>query len=321
MEGESTTPTVPTLFFLDIGLSNSPAEFFNRGRILAGSPDGSAPRELVVHQHLPDGIAVSESNGKLYWTSMGIPTANDGAIWSCNLDGGDSKPIVLPGQVHTPKQTFLDKKNNKLYFSDREGLRVFRCDLDGSSLEILIETGSWQNPEHQVDQTKWCVGVAVSPATGKFYWTQKGPSKGFKGRIFRANIDFPIGQTAANRTDVECLFQNLPEPVDLEIDEADGLLYWTDRGELPLGNSINRVEISKLSVKHGIDGTSLPGKDYDLLVRNLHEAVGLALDKVNRRIYTTDLGGTVYSFDMDGQNKKKIYDGDGAYAGITLAYL
>ncbi|KAF2092465.1 cytochrome P450 [Rhizodiscina lignyota] len=310
----------PVLYFLDIGLANVPQEVFSKGRILVGAPDGRKPQTLVENEHFPDGIAISLPAGKLLWTSMGIPSKNDGSIRSCNLDGSDVKEIVPKGATHTPKQTYLDQVNQKLYFSDREGLRVMRCDLDGSNLETIICTGDWQDEKDATDQTKWCVGIAVSPESGKFYWTQKGPSKGSQGRIFRAGIDIPSGQDASTRTDIECLFQGLPEPIDLEIDEHTNTLFWTDRGELPLGNSLNKVAISKLKPVEG-KTVSMPSKDYDIIARNLHEAIGLKLDEKNQHIYLTDLGGTVYRFDMDGSNRKKIYDGEGAYAGITLAYV
>ncbi|MFF0144040.1 hypothetical protein [Amycolatopsis sulphurea] len=69
------------------------------------------------------------------------------------------------------------------------------------------------------------VGVAVDPA--HLYWTQKGPAKGGLGRIFRAGLEIPPGETAAFRTDVETLWAHLPEPVDLEL--RGGYRYWTDR--------------------------------------------------------------------------------------------
>jgi len=49
---------------------------------------------------------------------------------------------------------------------------------------------------------------------GKFYWTQKGGDNTGLGRIFRAGIQVPKGQLAGNRTDIELLYHNLPEPID-----------------------------------------------------------------------------------------------------------
>ena len=311
----------PLLYFLDIGLSADPLEAFNAGRVLVGAADERPLKPLVSGQHTPDGIDVALSAGKLFWTSMGIPSKNDGSIWSSNLDGSDAKVVIAPGSVHTPKQLVVDQVNSKLYFSDREGLRVFRSNFDGSSLETLVETGDFRNEEHIEDQTRWCVGVVVSPATGKFYWTQKGTSKGNKGRIFRASIDFPAGQTAKNRTDIELLLQNLPEPIDLDVDEESGHLYWTDRGELPLGNSINRVKLEGIRPVQDPKVTSLPGKNYELLARNLHEAIGIKLDLRNHHLYTTDLGGAVYRFNLDGTGRKRLYQDAGAFAGIALAYV
>ena len=268
----------PALYFLDIGLSNDPSEAYTSGRILVGSADGRAPlRTVVSHQPMPDGISVCSSCKKIIWTNMGIPAQNDGSIMSSNLDGSDIKAIVPPGQVHTPKQIAVDEDAKKLYFSDREGMRVLRCNVDGSSLETLIQAGDWTTGTR--DTTLWCVGITVAPREGKFYWTQKGPSKGSQGRIFRASIDMPVGCDASTRKDIECLFSQLPEPIDLEIDEEGRALYWTDRGELPRGNSINRASIQA-------DGSY---GEYQILARNLHEAIGLAVDRKNRHIYATDL--------------------------------
>ncbi len=89
-----------------------------------------------------------------------------------------------------------------------------RSNLDGSQMETLIDT-SGGDPRPGPDARKWCVGIAVDAHGGKIYWTQKGPAKGGQGRLFRANISIPQGQTAANRKDIELLYDDLPEPIDL----------------------------------------------------------------------------------------------------------
>ncbi|KAK3694907.1 hypothetical protein B0T22DRAFT_477621 [Podospora appendiculata] len=300
----------PAIYFLDLGLAASPTEAaFNRGRILVGSADGKSPlRTVVANQPMPDGLALCPAAGKLFWSNMGIPSANDGSIMSCNLDGSAIRVLVPPGAVHTPKQLAIDDGCRTLYFADREGMRVLRCAVDGSGLETLVQTGDWRTADIN-DKTRWCVGIAVAPRAQKFYWSQKGPSKGNQGRIFRAGIEMPPGQDASTRTDVEVLLEHLPEPIDLEIDEEGGALYWTDRGELPTGNSLNRAEV-------GGEGGVL--RNHQILARNLHEAIGLAIDKTNRHIYVTEIGGAVYRFNMDGSDKRKFYEDQGAFAGIAL---
>jgi hypothetical protein len=47
-----------------------------------------------------------------------------------------------------------------------------------------------------------------------------------------------MARTPPNRTDIEVLFDGLPEPIDLELDLKNRVLYWTDRGDPPRGNSL-----------------------------------------------------------------------------------
>ena len=93
---------------------------------------------------------------------------------------------------------------------------------------------------------KWCVGITVDAGRGQIYWTQKGPDDAGQGRIFRANIEIPKGETAANRSDIEVLFDGLPEPIDLELDLENRVMYWTDRGDPPLGNTVNRAPMDAI---------------------------------------------------------------------------
>ena len=157
--------------------------------------------------------------------------------------------IIGEGKTFTPKQLHLEKKSGKLYWCDREGMRVMRANLDGSNIETLVDT-SKGDARPGTDLTKWCVGITVDPDRGQIYWTQKGPDNAGKGRIFRAKIDIPKGETAANRTDIEVLFDGLPEPIDLELDLKNRLLYWTDRGDPPRGNTVNRASMDADFSKH-----------------------------------------------------------------------
>ncbi|KAF2090168.1 YWTD domain-containing protein [Saccharata proteae CBS 121410] len=306
-------PASPTLYFLDVGLGNLQNPYTS-GRILSAAADGSSVKTIVSGEALPDGIDICRSNNRLYWTNMGVPSSNDGGVRSCALDGTSIATIIPVGAVHTPKQLCIDSVNEKIYFSDREGMRVMRCNLDGSGHETLIQTGDHTVQADKDDQTNWCVGIAVDPATNHFYWTQKGFPKMNRGRIFRANMTMPAGATPTNRPDVECLFQGLPEPIDLEVDEKTQTLYWTDRGEVPFGNSINRASVAAEAV--GKEPRTLGG--YEILTNGLHEAIGLKLDLANGHVYCTDLGGAVYRFNVDGKEKKRLYESEHVYTGITL---
>jgi 3-hydroxyacyl-CoA dehydrogenase len=315
------TSREPTLFFLDVGVGenvNSMEEAMTAGKVLSTTPDGKQIKTLLNGQSYPDGIDISVKAGRLFWTNMGVTGVKDGSVMSSNLDGSNIKCIVPKGSVHTPKQIAIDHTNSHLYFSDREGLSVHRCNFDGSDKQILIQTGDPSNPDHFRDPLRFCVGVTVDPANGVFYWTQKGPSKAGKGRIFRANMVAPENQTASTRTDIELLFSDLPECVDLEIEPKTQLLWWTDRGEHPGGNSLN---VSYVGTKKPKSLAMAVMPQRNILTRHLHEAIGIRLDTVNKCVYICDLGGSMYCVSMDGKSKRVVYQSEAAFTGVALAYL
>jgi sugar lactone lactonase YvrE len=276
-------------------------------RIHSMNPDGSDRRTIVTDCHLPDGIVVDAEAGHIYWTNMGVPNLDDGSIERADLDGGNRRVIVPQGVTHTPKQIHLDKDGGKLYWCDREGMRVMRANLDGSRAETLVETGHGDTDGR--DQTRWCVGITIDPKLGKIYWTQKGPTKGGLGRLCRANIDIPSGESPANRSDIEVLFGQLPEPIDLELDVANRVLYWTDRGDPPRGNTVNRVRIN--------DANAAP----QILITHLMEGIGIALDVPGNRMFVTDFAGSVYSADLDGSNERNFLYAQGNLTGIAYAEI
>src|SRR6266852_4561570 len=126
----TTKATSGRLFVLDV----------SAGRVLSCKPDGSDLKTIVSEgRRLPDGVVVDVEAGHIYWTNMGNPTANDGSIERADFDGSNLTHIVPQGATFTPKQLQLDEKNRKLYWCDREGMRVMRADLDGSKIETLID--------------------------------------------------------------------------------------------------------------------------------------------------------------------------------------
>jgi DNA-binding beta-propeller fold protein YncE len=283
------------------------------GQVFSANPDGSDLKVIVSEgRRLPDGIVVDLAAGHLYWTNMGNPSANDGSIERANLDGSNVTHIVPPGGTFTPKQMQLDEKNRKLYWCDREGMRVMRANLDGSSIETLIDT-SEGDARPGKDIKKWCVGIALDVEGAKLYWTQKGSDNAGEGRIFRANLEIPKGQSAGNRKDIELLYEGLPEPIDLELDLANRTIYWTDRGDPPRGNTVNRAPMEPAQG----NGNKKPVIIFD----HLMEGIGIALDLKGGRMFLTDLGGSVYSANLDGSNKKTVLAAEGNLTGIVYAEI
>jgi hypothetical protein len=280
------------------------------GRIHSMSPDGSSRKVIVADCHLPDGIVVDVEAGHIYWTNMGVPNLSDGTIERADLDGGNRKVIIPLGVTFTPKQLHLEKESGKLYWCDREGMRVMRANLDGTNVETLVKTG--EDNDDRRDATKWCVGITIDPKRRQIYWTQKGPDNAGLGRILRAGMELPKGEDAAGRTDIEVWLDNLPEPIDLELDLESRVLYWTDRGNPPLGNTVNRASI---------DAPARNGRAAERIVSDLMEGIGIALDVPGDRMFITDLGGSVYSAKLDGSEKQALLFAQGNLSGVAYAEI
>ena len=300
------------IYVLDVGLGGNArdvSQVHSNGKILRLNLATQKLAPVVVGQNLPDGLDVSLGAQRIFWTNMGRSTAAcDGSVWSANMDGSSVRCVVPQGQVHTPKQIAAIESRKQVYFADREGTSLHRCGYDGSNHEILVQRYAKPGSTLLEQMREWCVGIAIDEQHQTMYWTQKGPSKGGRGRIFSAGIDFLPGETAETRSDIQLLFDNLPEPIDIEIDSETQTLYWTDRGEHPMGCALYRAYVG--------------GETIDLekiiLARHFNEPIGLKLDRVNNIVYVTDMGGGLYSVSLDDGMKVELVRNDGCFTGITL---
>lgn len=283
-------------------------------RLLSVSPAGGDIEVLVPDLGVaPDGIAVDPLRRHIFWTSMGSShvgedfLVNDGSIERVDLDGTHRTTIVPCGGTFTPKQMQCDAQKGLIYWCDREGMRVMRARMDGSAVTVLVQTGSTE--EHRCDKRRHCVGIAIDRDGGLLYWTQKGKPDGNEGRILRAPLEVPAGTDPAQRTDVEVLFDGLPEPIDLEWVAEQRELYWTDRGAPPEGNTLNVAAIWP---------DAPPSRR--ILLGGLQEGIGLAIDRSGNRAFVADLGGFVRMVDLDDPgNARVVFSGHGPITGI--AYL
>jgi hypothetical protein len=298
--GETAGPA-PKLFYL----GQAKVFTFDPAGTAATTLVDDAPKDGSRAPGVNDGIVIHAATGQIFWTNMGRAADRDGYIMRCEKDGSNVTTIVRPGDTFTPKQLKIDETAGKLYWSDREGMAIQRCNLDGSHLETLVVTG---NPvTDKDDETRWCVGVALDPARGHIYWTQKGGDNAGQGLIRRVNMAMPVGSTPTNRRDMVTLFSRMPEPIDLDLDLATRTMYWTDRGD----NTLSRAPMD-------------PPANYDpatrmdraILLRDLGEAIGVALDLPRRRMAWTNLEGTVGVSNLDGSGKRVLLTKQGMLTGI-----
>jgi hypothetical protein len=259
------------------------------GEIIEMDTDGGNRRTLLgTLLGNVDGIVIDKKTKTLYWTNTGPASGPsegefvqaDRSIECIWLDGANRRTLVGHGLTVTPKQVTADFDAGLLYWGDREGMRVMRSNLDGSNVTVLVRNGVF--PADSRDVMRHCIGIAIDPVNRYIYWTQKGPPDAGKGRIFRAGLELPADQQPDNRTDIELLIDHLPEPIDLELDSKNNLLYWIDRGNLDGGNSLNRARIGARELEN-----------HEVLATCLNEGIGLAIDHANQRAFTTELGGEV----------------------------
>jgi len=71
-------------------------------------------------------------------------------------------------------------------------------------------------------------------------------------------------------------------------------LYWTDRGDPPRGNTVNRSSID-----------TKPDAP-EIVFDHLMEGISIALNVAGDCIFMTDFAGLVYSARLDGSEKKNF---------------
>lgn len=249
------------------GLSSS-----RNGRIQQANLDGTEAQTVVDGLSRLNGIALDRNERKVYWVEHG-----DDKIQRASFDGSNVEDIVTSGLSY-PFAIAVDAVAGKIYWTDVGGpspVDIKRANLDGSDVENLIDVagGVW--------------GVALDAAAGRMYWANSG-----EGKIQRANLEIPKGQTMETRTDIEDLVTGLDGLIDdIALDLSAGKMYW-----LRYGSGSGVIERANL------DGTN---------VEQVHEGFGhgegIALDPLAGQIYWTDHSRQrIRRVDMDGSTSEQL---------------
>ena len=109
------------------------------------------------------------------------------------------------------------------------------------------------------------------------------------------------------------LFSGLPEPIDIDLDLENDLIYWTDRGD----DTINRAPIEIPS-----GATAANRTDREILVEGVREAIGVTLDlSLGKLFFTGGTGGRVGMANLDGSGMENLLTGSAGLTGIVVVEL
>jgi hypothetical protein len=200
---------------------------FLRG-ILSSTLTGDSVTVLVRNLVLPVGITLDVEGDRMYWADF-----SGGNIGRAKLDGsevtvlitGAANPRANPedeaqfanatansiagAALAGPFEVTLDLENDQIYWTELNGNRIARANLDGTNIETVLSSPNTNNPR----------GIRLDVANNKIYYLDAGTD-----RIRRANFD---------GTNLETLL-TLPSLAFLELLELDlseGKMYWSDFGQ------------------------------------------------------------------------------------------
>jgi hypothetical protein len=168
-------------------------------------------------------ISLDLKNGKIYWTEE-FNLIMEGRVARSDLDGNGVEYILSTSDSNhiMPYGLAIDPCSDKLYLTDGRYGKVYRCNNDGSELEVLVS--GYANE---------LSGIVLDTDKGKMYWGEQF------GNIMSADID---GNNAG------ILLEPTSEVMDIAIDFASHKIYWTD-----LDSHIYRANLNGTGIRQFIN--------------------------------------------------------------------
>lgn len=255
----------------------------------------------------PDGLTIDLLNNTVYWTNMSL-RGPGGSLQRLRLDGSPvvdgEEFLVSPGTFRVGKEIELDPRDGKLYWADRDGMHVMRANVDGSGVESVLH--QFTDEQGRMVPLQNPVGIALDLERRQVYITDR-----FMGTILRFSMDLPAGQTSGNRSDVEILVRPRSKddrPIDIDLDLANGLMYWTDRGV------------------HQVLRARLDGSQVEVLVdqgkAEIADPIGMSLDLARRKMYWSDMTThRIHRANLDGSQIEDLIGGEDILNGVPYGPL
>lgn len=223
------------------------------GKVESSDVDGGNRRTVAVDQYYPTGVAVDESRGKVYWTTLpSTPDAGSpvrmGAIQRANLDGSSAETLASFGpQDAFAWQIVVDSAAANLYWlSDSwaqtatgSGVEAHGVPCDGAILRANLDAQSRAAVAHGLCDGTDLVLERAGGGAEWLYWTDA--EAGTVSRI-RSDGTGTVAVLAAGQI----------EPESVAADMSAGKVYWI------AGTSLFRANLDGSAAETIYTGLDLP---------------------------------------------------------------
>lgn len=256
------------------------------GMIRRANADGSGVVTVMRGLDAAIGIAVDETEGKLYWTEVLA-----GEIWRADLNGGNRERIV--SSLWTPIDVVVDPMRDRVYWTDHSLQQIGAAPRSGGVPETVM-------PDIYAAE-----GLALDAAEGILYWATLDNAHGALGSIDRFDLD----------SDQRAVVVTGSMPWGLAIDGDSDRLYWSQ-----VGDASTRECNADGSGAVTLLGPHAPSELPDFV------ANGLTFDSEHDVLYFENgadhTGFGLYSLSLDTGQPKRIVDtgivGDLTYTSLVV---
>ena len=253
--------------------------------------DGSERKAIIVWDNEnphdtnyidPVAIAINADAQKVYFI-------RDRAIQTADSDGSDIQ-VVLELERNDYSFTIgiaVEPKSSKVYWSEPNMGTLYRANLDGSDVEIIVQ-------QNRVG------AMTLHRGSAKVYW-----ANGLEDTtVHRANFD-GSGHEVVWKTSTQRFF-------GIDVDESRGHIYWASANRL---ESVERREI----LRANLDGTAVES----IIAKGIKHPEGIAVDELGEKIYWVDAhwktNRKISRANLDGSSPEDlVIDGIGRAGDIEV---
>ncbi|SFU20532.1 Cadherin-like, partial [Algoriphagus locisalis] len=248
----------------------------------------------------------------LYW-----PNENIDKIEGISLTGSSRQDIVTIASSGSIIAIDIDQINEKAYWFDQTDSKIYRSNLDGTSIEEFVSNPGyattifvdhvneylyWPNYEgSKIERIKLDgtgredvisasdpIGISVDVSGSKVYWYDQT-----NGSIYRGNLD---------GSGSEEFISNPGFATTLYIDQKNNHLYWPN-------NESSKIERIKL------DGT---GRED---VISATDPIGISVDVSGSKVYWYDqTNGSIYRGNLDGTGSEEFISDPGYATTLSIPW-